>query len=121
MRLRASSAVIEWEKSVLPRAILPTAIASRSSRHICCCARANVRVSKHACAHTRVPQGLRARLALVRGEPAERALLALGERDPVADLRGVDGVQQVLRLERQIRPAEHARRHAMRNRVVRTS
>jgi len=41
-------------------------------------------------------------LALIRSQPAERALLALGQADPVLDARVLDGVQQVLALERQI-------------------
>jgi len=43
-----------------------------------------------------------AHLALVRGQPTERALLALGEAHPVLDARVVDGVQQVLALKRQV-------------------
>ena len=41
-------------------------------------------------------------LALIRGQPAERALLALGQAHPVLDARVLDGVQQVLALKRQI-------------------
>jgi len=35
-------------------------------------------------------------LALIRSQPAERALLALGEADPVLDPRALNGVQQML-------------------------
>jgi hypothetical protein len=41
-------------------------------------------------------------LALVRGQPTERALLALGEAHPVLDASVLDGVQQVLALKGQI-------------------
>ena len=41
-------------------------------------------------------------LALIRREPAERALLALGEAHPVLDARGLHGVQQVLALKGQV-------------------
>jgi len=41
-------------------------------------------------------------LALIRREPAERALLALGQAHPVLDPRGLDGVQQVLALKGQV-------------------
>ena len=44
----------------------------------------------------------RARLALGRGQPPERALLALGERDPVLDAGVLHGVQQVLRLKGEV-------------------
>lgn len=60
------------------------------------------------CAHTkkrpREQAWLRARglIPTTHREPTERALLALGERDPVLDARGLDGVQQVLRLEGQV-------------------
>jgi hypothetical protein len=51
-------------------------------------------------------------LTLVRREPPERALLALAQRDPVLDARLLDGVQQVLRLEGEVRPATFRQRES---------
>lgn len=51
----------------------------------------------------RALQVVRVHLALVGSQPTERALLALGEADPVLDARGLNGVQQMLALKRKIR------------------
>lgn len=45
MRCLAPAAPSSLEKNSRASAILPTVIASRSSRHICCCALASTRVS----------------------------------------------------------------------------
>ena len=102
MRLRASGTSISVEKKFLCRQILPTVIASRSSRHICSCScqthtESVVTAVLACCAWSRKY------LALVCRQPSETALLPLGQRDPVLDARRLERVQKVVALEGQIR------------------
>ena len=88
--------------------------ASRTSRHICSCAQEATALLDAAPTRTHART---AHLPLVGREPAVGLLLAFGQRDPVADAAALvvavvlHRVQQVLRLEGEVGPAQRTRRH----------